>query len=82
MYLSMSTTSLIMMQALVLLLLPLVELVTVYAHIMACGSLGLSFLIATQFVEDEGRQVMDMERGQDRVWADLCQLETLKTPIN
>jgi len=64
---------LLLVLALVLLLLPLVELVTVYAHIMACGSLGLSFLIATQFVEDEGRQVMDMVRGQDRVWgADLA----------
>jgi len=36
-----------------LLLLPLDELVTVYAHLLALSSLGLAFLIATQFVEDE-----------------------------
>ena len=53
-------------QALVLLLLPLVELVTVYAHMLASGSLGLAFLIAVQFVEDEGKQ-REMG-GQGKVW--------------
>jgi len=44
---------LLLVLALVLLFLPLAELVTVYAHLLASGALGLSFLIATQFVEDE-----------------------------
>jgi len=45
--------SLLLILALSLLLLPLDELVTVYAHFLALSSLGLAFLIATQFVEDE-----------------------------
>jgi len=45
--------SLLLILALSLLLLPLDELVTVYAHLLALSSLGLAFLIATQFVEDE-----------------------------
>ena len=61
------------MQALALLLLPLVELVTVYAHLLAGGSMGLSFLIATQFVEDERKLKLEVMGGQDKVWgADLA----------
>jgi len=36
-----------------LLLLPLAELVQVYLHAISAGALGVAFLIATQFVEDE-----------------------------
>ena len=64
-------------QALALLLLPLVELVTVYVHILASAALGLSFLIATQFVEDERKVkvgiVEDGHEGLFKVWgADLA----------
>jgi len=68
---------LILILALVLLLLPLIELVTVYAHILASAALGLSFLIATQFVEDERKVKLDMveqvQEGLFRVWgADIA----------
>jgi len=38
---------------------------------LACGSLGLAFLIASQFVEDEGKQMLGVVEG--KVWgADLA----------
>jgi len=68
---------LLLVLALALLLLPLVELVTVYVHILASAALGLSFLIATQFVEDERKVkvgiVEDGHEGLFKVWgADLA----------
>jgi len=62
---------LLLVLALVLLLLPLADLVTVYAHLLASGALGLSFLIATQFVEDERQlkvKVQGDEEGMVKVW--------------
>jgi len=41
--------------ALVLLLLPIHELVSLYAHVLAIASISMSFVISTQFIEDEKR---------------------------
>jgi len=58
---------LLLVLALALLLLPLSDLVTVYAHLLASAALGLSFLIATQFVEDE-RELRVKVQGLGKVW--------------